>query len=85
MLSEALPYSPVHKPLAKKKRVKSAVVKNRRFKSNLRLQIKQSNKERFSISSFDKGIRQYTNSEKFMMKTIYEIFQFIGETEIHIE
>ena len=31
------------------------------------------------------GIRQYTTSEKYMMKTVYEIFQFIGETEMHIE
>lgn len=39
---------------------------------------------RYSFDAF-RGARQYTAAERYIMKTIYEIFQFVGETELHIE
>ena len=33
----------------------------------------------------EKGVRDYTAAEKFFMKSVYQIFQLIGESELHIE
>jgi hypothetical protein len=33
----------------------------------------------------EKGVRDYTVAEKFFMKSVYQIFQLIGESELHIE
>jgi len=50
--------------------------------------IRKSNMKRFQAEKelpSQPGIRDYTQTEKFLMRTMYEMFQFIGETEIHIE
>ena len=87
-MEQALCYSPVSKPMSSVKNsdAHKKMFKKRRPKSATKIQskIKKSNKMRYSFAS-SKGARQYHNAEKFMMKTVYEIFQFIGETELHIE
>lgn len=35
--------------------------------------------------NLEKGVRGYTNTEKFLLKTMYQFFQIIGESELHIE
>ena len=32
-----------------------------------------------------KGIRAYTHQERSLMRTLYELLEFVGESELHIE
>jgi hypothetical protein len=59
-----------------------------RKEKKLKKMIATSNKSRFEPPRsilLEKGVRDYTSLEKFFMKSVYQIFQLIGESELHIE
>ena len=76
-------YSPIFKGTAVQSRVLD-VHTFKKMQKKLNQSLKKLN-QRQQSHDFSKGTRHYSTSERFVLKTIYEIFQFIGETELHIE
>ena len=76
------------KKVVKSLRPKSASQIYRNKERKLMKQIRRSQNVRYMISddlNLQKGVRGYTNTEKYLLKTIYQFFQVIGESELHIE
>lgn len=50
--------------------------------------IKEINKKKSKLEDnkiFNPNVRLYTKTDKFLLKTIYKFFHFMGESELHVE